>query len=95
MRIDHIAIWTNDLEREKEFFLKYFNCSVNEKYVNSVKQFASYFITFFDGTRIELMERGDIRLKKKRNLKDIPILRLMWRQGGKLIVLPVNWRKME
>jgi len=66
MRIDHIAIWTNNLEREKDFFLKYFNCSVNEKYVNSVKQFASYFITFSDGTRIELMERGDIRLNKKK-----------------------------
>jgi lactoylglutathione lyase len=60
MHIDHIAIWTIDLEKEKDFFLRYFDCWVNEKYVNSEKQFASYFITFSGGARIELMSRPDI-----------------------------------
>jgi len=60
MHIDHLAIWTIDLEREKDFFLRYFDCRVNEKYVNSEKQFASYFITFSGGARIELMSRPDI-----------------------------------
>ena len=60
MHIDHIAIWTDNLENEKNFFLKYFECSVNEKYVNPRKQFSSYFITFEGGTRIELMNRSDI-----------------------------------
>ena len=61
MDIDHIAIWTENLEREKDFFLRYFECSVNEKYINPVKQFSSYFISFGSGARIELMERADIR----------------------------------
>jgi lactoylglutathione lyase len=65
MQIDHIAIWTYDLEMEKDFYLKYFDCSVNEKYLNSGKQFASYFITFSGGPRIELMRRPDIRYRKK------------------------------
>lgn len=56
MHIDHIAIWTINLEEEKEFFLKYFDCTVNEKYINAEKQFASYFITFSGGARIELMK---------------------------------------
>lgn len=61
MFIDHIAVWTENLENEKDFFLRYFDCRVNEKYINPVKQFSSYFITFDTGARIELMERADIR----------------------------------
>jgi lactoylglutathione lyase len=60
MHIDHIAVWINDLEKEKDFFLKYFDCTVNEKYVNREKKFASYFITFSEGSRIELMNREDL-----------------------------------
>jgi len=60
MNIDHIAIWTIDLEKEKEFFIKYFGCKAGEKYLNSEKQFASYFITFPGGARIELMHRPGI-----------------------------------
>jgi lactoylglutathione lyase len=64
MHIDHIAIWTKDLENEKDFFLKYFDCSANEKYVNQVKKFSSYFITFKGGGRIELMSRADITTER-------------------------------
>jgi len=60
MHIDHLAIWTADLEKEKEFFIKYFDCSVSEKYVNPKKMFSSYFISFAGGARIELMKRDDI-----------------------------------
>jgi lactoylglutathione lyase len=60
MHIDHIAIWTENIENEKNFFLKYFECSVKEKYINPRKQFSSYFITFEGGARIELMKRTDI-----------------------------------
>jgi lactoylglutathione lyase len=61
MQIDHIAIWTENLENEKDFYLKYFKCRANDKYINPVKQFSSYFINFNDGARIELMQRIDIR----------------------------------
>jgi lactoylglutathione lyase len=60
MHIDHVAIWTYNLENEKNFFLKYFKCTVNEKYINPRNQFSSYFITFEGGPRIELMSRPDI-----------------------------------
>ena len=60
MHIDHVAIWTENLENEKSFFLEYFECSVNEKYINPVKQFSSYFITFEGGARLELIKRTDI-----------------------------------
>ncbi len=61
MHIDHIAIWIDDLEIEKNFFLKYFDCTADGKYENRAKKFASYFITFTGGSRIELMNREDIK----------------------------------
>ncbi len=64
MHIDHLAIWTSDLEKEKEFYIKYFDCSVNEKYFNPKKKFSSYFISFAGGARIELMKRDDIHGKR-------------------------------
>ncbi len=49
MKIEHIALWVNDLERMKEFYCNYFNGVANQKYVNPVKGFSSYFIQFDDG----------------------------------------------
>jgi len=58
--IDHIAIWTNHLERLKNYYVKYFNGSANEKYTNREKRFESYFVTFDSGSRLELMQMPDI-----------------------------------
>lgn len=61
MRLEHIAIWTNDLEKVKNFYVDYFGMKCNEKYENKTKQFSSYFLSF-DGqaTKIELMHRADV-----------------------------------
>jgi len=64
VQIDHLAIWTSDLEKEKDFFMKYFDCSVGEKYVNQKKQFSSYFISFTGRARIELMKRDDLTMDR-------------------------------
>lgn len=55
IRIEHIAIWTRDLEKMKDFYCKYFNGVSNELYQNTTKGFSSYFISFGTGTRVELM----------------------------------------
>jgi lactoylglutathione lyase len=60
MRIEHVAIWTHDLERLRQFYETYFGGTANTKYVNPRKQFESYFITFADGARLELMQRPDV-----------------------------------
>ena len=57
MIITHIAIWTYDLETMKDFYMHYFGGKSNEKYINPVKKFASYFITFDSGAKLELMHR--------------------------------------
>lgn len=60
MRIDHIAMYVNDLEGAKTFFTKYFHGVPNEKYQNIKTGFESYFLSFPDGCRLELMTKPDL-----------------------------------
>ena len=55
MRIEHIAFWVNDLELMRAFYQKYFGLKCNKKYTNTRKGFSSYFLSYTDGTRIEIM----------------------------------------
>ena len=60
MKIDHIALYVNDLEGAKDFFIKYFDAAANEGYHNPKTDFRSYFLTFSDGSRLELMTKPDL-----------------------------------
>ena len=60
MRIDHIAIWVNDLEKMKTFYEEYFGAVTNKKYHNPKKNFTSYFLSFVHGVRLELMQKPEI-----------------------------------
>ncbi|MBC6973150.1 VOC family protein [Bacillus sp. Xin] len=60
MKIEHIAIWVNDLEAMRTFYTKYFNGKVNSLYHNEAKHFESYFITFESGARLEIMRKKGI-----------------------------------
>lgn len=55
MKIEHMAIWTTDLERLRLFYETYFGARSNAKYVNAAKQFESYFLSFSTGARLEIM----------------------------------------
>jgi lactoylglutathione lyase len=55
MKIEHIALWVKDLEKMKAFYERYFHVKASEKYVNPEKRFESYFLSFEDGARLELM----------------------------------------
>ncbi|MCL1813677.1 MAG: VOC family protein [Treponema sp.] len=57
--IEHVAIYTLDLERLKYFYQKYFNAKSNEKYQNK-SGFSSYFLTFSSGARIEIMSHTEL-----------------------------------
>ena len=60
MQIDHIAIWSNDIENLKDFYIQFFDVRANEKYINSQKGFESYFLSFPTGASLEIMQRTDI-----------------------------------
>lgn len=61
VRIEHIAMYVNDLENAKNFFVKYFNASSNELYHNEKTNFSSYFLTFGGGARLEIMSKPNVR----------------------------------
>lgn len=49
MKIEHIAMYVNDLEGTRDFFTKYFQAVSNDGYHNETTDFRSYFLTFEDG----------------------------------------------
>jgi lactoylglutathione lyase len=60
MKIDHIALYVSDLEAARDFFVKYFKAVSNEGYHNLRTDFGSYFLTFTEGSRLELMTKPDL-----------------------------------
>ena len=60
MKITHLAIYAKDLEKLKSFYERYFQGKAGPLYHNPQKNFTSYFISFGDGPRLELMNRPDI-----------------------------------
>ena len=39
MILEHVAIWTNNLESLREYYTKYFGAVSNQKYINPKKKF--------------------------------------------------------
>ncbi len=65
MKIDHVAMYVNDLEAEKDFFVKYFDAKAGSKYTNFRSDFSNYFLRFDDGSRLEIMTRNSSSDDKK------------------------------
>lgn len=61
MKIEHTALFTRNLEKTKEFFIKYFGAITNESYHNKTTDFRSYFLTFSDGARLEIMNVPNLK----------------------------------
>jgi lactoylglutathione lyase len=55
MKIEHIAMWTQDLERLAEFYRMYFGATIGPQYTNRTKGFESRFLSFEEGARLEIM----------------------------------------
>ena len=55
MIIENVELYVNDLENTKKFFMKYLGAKSNDGYHNQKTGFCSYFLTFEDGARIEIM----------------------------------------
>ena len=61
--LEHVAIWTRDLEGMKDFYCAYFDGKAGAKYRSKSAahpNFESYFLTFGDGSRLELMQMPTI-----------------------------------
>ena len=60
MILEHVAIWTDNLEGLRHYYIKYFDATANEKYTNEQNQFQSYFLTFRSGARLEIMTKPGV-----------------------------------
>ncbi len=60
MRIEHVAMYVNDLEKARTFFVNYLGGKSNDGYHNKKTDFRSYFITFDDGARLEIMNKPQL-----------------------------------
>ena len=65
MRIEHIAMYVNNLESAKNFFCKYFGAVPGSDYHNKNTDFRSCFLSFSDGARLEIMNRPDMNDEEK------------------------------
>jgi lactoylglutathione lyase len=57
--IEHVAIWTDDLERLRAFYERYFGGVAGERYENEATGFRSYFLDL-GGARLELMHMPNV-----------------------------------
>lgn len=55
MRIEHLAMYVRDLEVTRAFYETHFGATSNAKYTNERTGFSSYFLSFEDGARLEIM----------------------------------------
>lgn len=61
MKIEHLAIWVDDIELMRSFYTTYFGMTSNQKYVTPTKNYTSYFLsTAGSSCRLELMNRPDV-----------------------------------
>ncbi len=68
MKIEHVALYVNELEATRDFFVKYLEGSSNDGYHNPNTGFRSYFISFGDGSRLEIMNKpGLVDVAKNTN----------------------------
>lgn len=80
MRIDHVAMYVEDLEAAKSFFTNYFFAAANECYHNKTTGFRSYFLSFPEGGRLEIMWRPDM----------VEITKALYRTGYSHLALSVG-----
>ena len=82
MRIEHIALYVNDLEEARKFFIKYLGAKSNDGYHNLKTNFRSYFLSFDDGARLELMNKPEMPDQPK-NLARTGYAHIAFSVGGK------------
>ena len=65
MKIEHTALYVEDLEKMKNFYEDYFSAKSNDKYYNPTTGLETYFLSFDGGSRLELMTRPDMSSQEK------------------------------
>ena len=82
MKIEHVAMYVNDLEAARQFFETYLGGKSNEGYHNKTTDFRSYFISFEDGARLEIMNKPVMNNRDK-GLNDTGYIHVAFSVGSR------------
>ena len=82
VKIEHIAMYVNDLEKARDFFVKYLDGKSNDGYHNVKTDFRSYFIAFDDGARLELMNKPQM-IDTEKSLNRTGLIHIAFSVGSK------------
>ena len=69
MKIEHIAMYVQDLEKTRDFFVKYFAAKSNAMYHNPNTDFKSYVLSFDDGARLEIMQKPGVEAQTENQMR--------------------------
>ena len=82
MEIEHIAMYVNDIEQVRDFFVKYLGGKSNDGYHNPKTDFRSYFISFDTGARLEIMNKPDL-VDEEKSLNRTGFIHVAFSVGSK------------
>ncbi len=82
MKIEHMAMYVNDLDAARDFFVKYLGGKSNDGYHNVNTDFRSFFISFEDGARLELMNKPGL-VDSEKQLTRTGYIHIAFSVGGK------------
>lgn len=82
MIIEHVAMYVNDIDQARDFFVKYLDGKSNDGYYNTKTEFRSYFISFDGGARLEIMNKPDLDDKEK-SLNRTGLIHIAFSVGSK------------
>ena len=64
LSIEHLALWTEDIERLRQFYERYLGAQAGELYRSKTQQLLSYFLTFSGGARLEIMTSPQLEARQ-------------------------------
>lgn len=82
MKIDHIAMYVDDLDAMKNFFERYFKAVPNKLYNNFKNGFKSYFLSFDDNTRLEIMNKLGM-IGERKLINNMGLIHIAFSVGSK------------
>ena len=82
MKIEHIAMYVNDMECARDFFIKYLSGKSDDGYQNTKTGFRSYFISSADGARLEIMNKPNM-VDADKNLNRTGLIHIAFSAGSR------------
>ena len=82
MKIEHIAMYVNDMECARDFFIKYLSGKSDDGYQNTKTGFRSYFISFDDGARLEIMNKPNM-VDADKNINRTGLIHIAFSAGSR------------